>query len=213
MTLTATMYGAQSIGASSQSTPDTTGFAIPITVTTTGLAVGLEVALTGGAGTWLAANLAADNGGTPGMIITPFLHGAQLVTPSGTVRWMVAPSMVWITAGDYWITAGSMLGLGPSIRYDTGSSGDGYTVVGTGAMMNEPGTSGTTSTATDRQYSLRLVVLTEALAPITGVLGATQDPQTAQLVGTVTAPQPPTPPSGSGGSRMGGTGAVRKPPR
>lgn len=159
-TLGATYYGAQTIGGSSQATDQTIAYAIPVTVLEAGLAVAIEMGITGGAFT-PTAMLLADNGGVPGNIIA--LFQGRLVTsviPSVADRFVVAPIMAWVTAGDYWIAFQHPIGLGgASLRYTTGSSGDGYEIDGAATALQEPASSGTTLTATDRQYSLRLVVL------------------------------------------------------
>lgn len=60
------------------------------------------------------------------------------------------------------------------------------------------------------QWAQIAVEIKAASSAVTGTIGVTQANQTANFTGTVTNPfVPPTP----GGSRMGGTGAIRKPPR
>lgn len=110
-------------------------------------------------------------------------------------------------------------------------------------VLHEPATTGTTSTATSDAYSLRLVVLTEAAPPVPNTVTVSGDVATVAGDGTVTITGPsgvvysggagstgPLDPgaytwtssdggsggftiAAGGGNRMGGTGAVRKPPR
>lgn len=55
-----------------------------------------------------------------------------------------------------------------------------------------------------------VVVRPVSIPPVTGTLAGVQDPNVAAFTGSSTGPVPPTPP---GVNRMGGTGAIRKPPR
>lgn len=186
MTVEATYYGAQTIGASNQDPDATINYCIPITVADEGLAVGLEAALIGGIFR-PQGYLLADNGGTPGDIIGMFGRNGQDTTMSTTARWVVIPMMIWIAAGSYWIGVNSPAGVGSGqLKYDTGVSGVGFTVDGgTSGAQHEPGATGVTSAATTRSYSLRLVVLTD----------------TANGSGN------------EGGDGEDRTGAIRRPPR
>lgn len=210
MSIIATYLGAQSIGASDQDPAADIDYCVPITVTDEGLAVGIEAAVSDG-DFRLAAYLLADNGGAPGDIIGIFQRDAQASVASTTDRWLVVPMMVWLAAGNYWVGVQSTSGVGQGqLKFDSGASGDGFTVDGgTTGAQHEPGATGVTSTATDRFYSIRLVMLTDTPA-ITGSIAATQAAQVAAFTGTVTPPTPPPTPSGN---RIGGTGAIRKPPR
>lgn len=185
MTLAATMYGAGSIGASNQDPANDVAYCVPVTVTADGLAVAVEIGVIGL--TFLpVAYLLADNAGAPGRVLSVFAGNRSWATaPSTTARFLAAPTLYWIAAGNYWIGAGSVGGTGAGqLRYTAGSSGDGYTVDGAATVLSEPGSTGTTSTATDRQYSLRLVVLTEATPVITSATDPIAEGDLVTITGT-----------------------------
>lgn len=222
MTLQVTYYGAASIGGSNQDPDASINYCVPITVTADGLAVGVEAALIGSIFR-LDGYLLADNGGSPGDVLTYFGRVAQATTMSTTVRWVVIPTMYWVTAGDYWIGVHSPDGTGSGqLKYDTGASGVGFTVDGgTSGAQHEPGATGVTSTATTRAYSIRLAVLTEGAATqtLTGSLfTATPTFPTGEIIGPKTLngvlfQKTPTFPTGvlSGGSVLLGAEFTKAP--
>lgn len=68
----------------------------------------------------------------------------------------------------------------------------------------------TTTGAGDDDYAVVGAAIQEGAPPTSGTITGVQDPNVAAFTGTVTGPVPPVTP---GVNRMGGTGAIRKPPR
>lgn len=163
--LESTTLGAQAIGATTLAAEAQNALAVPITVTTAGLATGIEVAGTGAASFGLAGYLLKDNAGAPGDIICPISRDSFGLTISSTARWLLMPMLVWLEPGDYWIANENWTGVGgANMHYDTGVTGDGYVIdSGSNFVLSEPGTTGVTSTVSDRQYSIRLIMINTLL--------------------------------------------------
>lgn len=192
-TLVATRYGASAFGASEQLPDSSIVYARPVIVLADGWAVGVEVGIKDVAGTtqWvIGGGLYANNAGAPGDLITSFGLSASssfsFVT-SQSDRWYRIPIFEYVTAGTYWIGVINGIGAG-AILYAAGSSGDGYTVDAiTADVIAEPGSSGTVTTATDRSYSSRLVVLAAVISATALGAASPQGTAVAQVIRKGTA--------------------------
>jgi hypothetical protein len=206
VTLQVTRLGNPVAGASDQGSVADQIFAIPVTVVQAGLAVAIEAAMKDGT-VRPSALLMADNGGAPGDVMASYGWSNGSASLSSTVRYLNVPIMAWLEPGDYWVGLLPWTGGQEDLRYDTGVSGDGYSIDGgINFVRSEPGGTGVVSTPTDRQYSLTLVMLAEQLEAITATLAATLANQVGAFAGTVTNPGC----GGGGGGGASGTQAVRR---
>lgn len=140
-----------------------------------------------------------DSDSVTGVVDDPSLTSTSSVTA-------LRHGVIYTGVGDIsGVTAGAGLtAIGFTTNGNRTSRHDRQTTPSSGGF-----TFGYTTVSTD-EVALAVVAVQEATPPTSGTITGVQAPNVAAFTGTVTGPVPPVTP---GVNRMGGTGAIRKPPR